>query len=123
MAALEARTRAGSIVAPRMRRMVHVFLLVSLAAAVLSGCGMTAREKRDIARAERITKEYALASGPRACGLLTNHAVKALYGNWTRPWRFPRSIRRRPPSECRGEPVTIARTELLDENTIKVNAL
>jgi hypothetical protein len=89
----------------------------------IGGCGLSAREKHDIARAERITKKYALASGPRACSLLTNHAVKALYGNWTTPWRLSRAICRRRSSEFRGEPVTITRSELLDPNTIKINAL
>jgi len=98
-------------------------LVALLAAVVVAGCGQSAREKRDIARAEAITKEYALASGPHACSLLTNHAVKALYGNWTTPWRLSRAICRRRASEFRGEPVTITRTELLDSNTIKVNAL
>jgi hypothetical protein len=92
-------------------------------AVVAAGCGQTAAQKRDIAQAERITQRYALAHGPGACSLLTNHALKALYGNWTTPPRLSRDICRRRSSEFRGEPVTITRTELLDKNTIKVNAL
>jgi hypothetical protein len=102
-----------------MRRILPLGLLVLL----LAGCGLSAREKRDIADAQRVTQEYAMAHGPRACGLLTNHAVKALYGNWTTPWRLSRAICRRRSSEFRGEPVTITRSELLDKNTIKINAL
>jgi hypothetical protein len=105
-----------------MRRIVPFALLV-LSLLVLAGCGLSAREKHDIARAEQITKEYALAHGPKACSLLTNHAVKALYGNWTTPWRLSRAICRRRSSEFRGEPVTITRSELLDKDTIKINAL
>jgi hypothetical protein len=105
-----------------MRRILP-FALVALLALVLAGCGLSAREKRDIARAEAVTKKYALAHGPRACGLLTNHAVKALYGNWTTPWRLSRSICRRRSAEFRGEPVTITRSEVLDKDTIKINAL
>jgi hypothetical protein len=94
-----------------------------VAALCLGGCGLSAREKRDIAQAEKVTQQYALASGPRACGLLTNHAVKALYGNWTTPWPQSRAICRRRSREFRGEPVTITRSELLDARTIKINAL
>jgi hypothetical protein len=106
-----------------MRRRIILFLAAVSLVVVLAGCGLTTREKHDIKRAERITKRYALASGPRACSLLTNHAVKALYGNWTTPWRLSRAICRRRASEFRGEPVTITRSELLDEDTIKINAL
>jgi hypothetical protein len=100
-----------------------LLLAVASLAVAIGGCGLSAREKRDIARAERVTQQYAEASGPQACSLLTNHAVKALYGNWTTPWRLSRAICRRRSSEFRGEPVTITRTELLDKNTIKINAL
>ena len=106
-----------------MRRTLLLFALASLAAVAFAGCGTSAREKRDIAQAERVTQKYALAHGPRACGLLTNHAVKALYGNWTTPWRLSRAICRRRSSEFRGERVTFTRSEVLDKNTIKINAL
>jgi hypothetical protein len=106
-----------------MRRTFSLLLLALLLAVVVSGCGLSAAEKRDIKRAELVTQRYALAAGPQACGLLTNHAVKALYGNWTTPWPQSRAICRRRSSEFRGEPVTITRAELLDEKTIKINAL
>src|SRR3954468_8828492 len=106
-----------------MRRILLSLLLIVGPGLAASGCGLSAREKHDIKRAERITQRYALASGPRACSLLTNHAVKALYGNWTTPWGLSRAICRRRASEFRGEPVTSTRSELLDENTIKINAL
>jgi hypothetical protein len=105
-----------------MRRFVPFALLV-LSAVPLAGCGPSARERRNIAQAERITQEYAMAHGPRACGLLTNHAVKALYGNWNAPAPIARSICRRRSSEFRGERVTFTRSEVLDKNTIKINAL
>ena len=105
-----------------MRRILP-FAVLLLSVIVLTGCGLSAREKRDIARAQKVTQEYALAHGPKACALLTNHAVKALYGNWTTPAPLSRAICRRRSSEFRGEPVTFTRSELLDKNTIKINAL
>jgi hypothetical protein len=105
------------------RRIVPLCLLASVAAVCLGGCGQSAREKRDIAQAERVTQEYAMAHGPHACSLLTNHAVKALYGNWTTPAPLSRAICRRRSPEFRGERVTFTRSELLDKDTIKVNAL
>jgi hypothetical protein len=104
-----------------MRRIAPSVLALGVLA--LSGCGLSAGQKRDIAQAQRVTQEYAMAHGPRACGLLTNHAVKALYGNWTAPAPVSRAICRRRSAEFRGEPVTFTRSELLDKNTIKINAL
>jgi hypothetical protein len=105
-----------------MRRIVPSALLV-LGILALTGCGMSASEKRDIADAQRVTQEYSMAHGPKACRLLTNHAVKALYGNWTTPAPQSRAICRRRSSEFRGEPVTFTRSEILDKDTIKINAL
>jgi hypothetical protein len=90
---------------------------------LLGGCGMSASEKRDIAAAQRVTKRFSEASGPSACGLLTNHAVVALYGNFQTPPALSRSLCRRAASQFRGEPVTITRSEVLDPHTIKINAL
>jgi hypothetical protein len=106
-----------------MGRRIILLLAAALLAVVVAGCGLTAAEKRDLRRAEQITKRYAAASGPQACSLLSHHALKALYGNWTTPWRLSRSICLRRAAEFRGEPVTITRSELLDEKTIKINAL
>src|SRR5689334_19828912 len=112
----------SSIVAALMRRILP-FAVLALSVFVLAGCGLSAREKRDIAQAQRVTQEYSLAHGPKACGLLTRHALRALYGNWTAPWQQSKAICRKRSSQFRGEPVTFTRSELLDKNTIKINAL
>jgi hypothetical protein len=105
-------------------RRIFLSCVVALGLAVVaSGCGLSAAEKRDISRAKAVTLRYAEASGPEACRLLTPHALKALYGNWTTPWELSRSICLRRSSEFRGEPVTITRSEVLDPQTIKINAL
>lgn len=104
-----------------MRRSVPVFLvLVSLAVA---GCGQSAAEKRDLATARSIVLRFSEASDASACGLLTNKAVRALYGRFKASAARSRANCARRSRAFRGEPVEITRAELLDPHTIKVNAL
>jgi hypothetical protein len=105
-----------------MRRSLLAFALLAMGV-VLGGCGLSAAEKRDIATAQRITKEFSESSGPDACRLLTNHAVVALYGKFEAPPAQSRALCKRAAARFRGEPVTFTRSELLDDHTIKINAL
>src|SRR3954462_15394444 len=103
-------------------------LLVSTAAALLlsllaSGCGQSAAEKRDLATARAIVHRFSEASDASACGLLTNKAVRALYGKFKASAARSRANCARRSRAFRGEPVEITRAELLDPHTIKVNAL
>jgi hypothetical protein len=101
-----------------------IFALAPVALAVLAGgCGPSASEKADIARAEAIVRRFAESSDANACKLLTNNAVTALYGKFVAPPRVARANCARRSVRFKGEPVTITRTELLDPGTIKVNAL
>ena len=90
---------------------------------VLGGCGQSASEKRDLATARAIVKRFSEASGASACRLFTYKAVQALYGKFTAPVPKARANCARAARQFRGEPVEITRSELLDPNTIKINAL
>src|SRR2546423_801730 len=90
---------------------------------VLAGCGQSASEKRDLATARSIVKRFSEASDSSACRLLTYNAVQALYGKFTAPVPQARANCARRARFFRGEPVEITRSELLDPNTIKINAL
>jgi hypothetical protein len=103
-----------------MRRSVLVLLLLGLLAA---GCGQSASEKRDLATARSIVHRFSESSNASACELLTNKAVRALYGRFKAPAGRSRANCARRSRGFRGEPVEITRTELLDPHTIKVNAL
>jgi hypothetical protein len=103
-------------------------VLVSLVAAVvlclaLGGCGQSTSEKRDLATARAIVHRFSEASDAGACSLLTNKAVRALYGKFTASAAKSRANCARRSRAFRGEPVEITRSELLDPSTIKVNAL
>ena len=103
-------------------------LLVSTGAALLlsllaTGCGQSAAEKRDLATARSIVQRFSEASDASACGLLTNKAVRALYGQFKTPPGRSRANCAKRARFFRGEPVEITRAELLDPRTIKVNAL
>jgi hypothetical protein len=102
------------------RRLPVAIVLLSLAAA---GCGQSAAEKRDLATARSIVHQFSEASDASACGLLTNKAVRALYGRFKAPAPRARANCARRARSFRGEPVEITRAELLDPRTIKVNAL
>ena len=104
-----------------MRRSVPVLVvLLSLAA---GGCGQSATEKRDLATARSIVLRYSEASDASACGLLTNKALRALYGRYKASAARSRANCARRSRSFRGEPVEITRSELLDPHTIKINAL
>ncbi len=113
----------SSIVAALMGRITVLCLMAALFAVAVVGCGQSASEKRSIAKAISVTKRFSESSGPAACGLLTNHAVRALYGKFDTPAPLSRSLCRRAASQFRGEPVTITRSEVFDAHTIKINAL
>jgi hypothetical protein len=102
------------------------FYLVAVAALVLaamSGCGQSASEKADLARARAVVVKFAEARDASACSLLTDKAVKALYGKFKASPSVSRANCARAAKRFRGEPVTITRSELLDPKTIKINAL
>jgi hypothetical protein len=90
---------------------------------LVAGCGQSASEKRDLATARSIVRRFSEASGANACGMLTNKAVRALYGRFTASAARSRVNCARRSRAFRGEPVDITRSELLDPHTIKVNAL
>jgi hypothetical protein len=100
--------------------LVGVGLLLGVAA---SGCGQSAAQKRDLATARSIVHRFSQASDASACGLLTNKAVRALYGRFKAPAGRSRANCAKRSRLFRGEPVEITRSELLDPRTIKVNAL
>src|SRR3954454_18241139 len=103
-----------------MRRSLPVLaVLLSLAA---SGCGQSAAEKRDLATARSIVHRFSEASDASACGLLTNRAVRALYGQFKTPPGRSRANCAKRARFFRGEPVEITRSELLDTRTIKAQA-
>jgi hypothetical protein len=99
------------------------FVAVATALVALSGCGQSASEKADLARARAVVVKFAEAKDASACSLLTDKAVKALYGKFKASARVSRANCARAARRFRGEPVTITRSELLDEKTIKINAL
>jgi hypothetical protein len=99
---------------------IAVLLVLSV---VLGGCGQSASEKRDLATARGIVKRFSEASDASACRLLTNKAVRALYGKFKASAARSRANCARRSRSFRGEPVKITRSELLDPRTIKINAL
>ena len=104
-----------------MRRSLLVPFIVLVVS--LGGCGQSASEKRDLATARAIVHRFSEASDASACDLLTNKAVRALYGKFKASAARSRANCARASRRFRGEPVQITRSELLDPQTIKVNAL
>jgi hypothetical protein len=101
-----------------------IVVLAPLAlAAVAAGCGQSASERANIAQAQAVVRRFAASSDARACTMLTNNAVQALYGKFVAPVPVARRNCARRSVRFRGETVTLTRTELLDPATIKVNAL
>ena len=97
--------------------------VVLVVCALLGGCGQSASEKRDLANARSIVKRFSASHDSSACLLLTYNAVQALYGEFTAPVAKARANCARRARFFRGEPIEITRSELLDPQTIKINAL
>ncbi len=101
----------------------YLLVVVVLLGLLVAGCGQSASEKRDLAKARAIVHRFSEATDASACGLLTNKAVRALYGKFKASAARSRANCARRSRFFRGEPVEITRAELLGPRTIKVNAL
>jgi hypothetical protein len=103
-------------------RLVALLAVLGLGV-VLGGCGQSASEKANLAAARSVVERFAAGTDARACHLLTNNAVQALYGKFTATAAQSRRNCARRSVRFRGETVKITRSELLDPMTIKINAL
>jgi hypothetical protein len=106
-----------------MSRFPLVAVAVVALGVLLGGCGQSASEKADLAHARAVVEHFAGAHDASACALLTEKAVKALYGKFKASAKVSRANCAKRSVRFRGEPVTITRSELLDPMTIKINAL
>jgi hypothetical protein len=92
------------------------------AVVALAGCGQSAHEKADLGKARSIVTRFAAAGDASACNLLTTHALKNLYGNFTAKRAKAKAKCIRTATGFKGAPIRIIRSELLDNRTAKVVA-
>jgi hypothetical protein len=96
--------------------------LIALLALAASGCGTSAKEKADLGQARAVVERFAAAHDASACDLLTNFAVKTVYGNFTAKPARARANCAKKAKGFKGEQVTVVKTSLLDDLTAKVSA-
>jgi hypothetical protein len=105
-----------------MRRTRFIAPLVAVPMLV-AGCGSsTPAASAHLDQARSVVERFAAATDASACNLLSNNAVKAVYGKFTDPAPKARANCARVSRRFKGEKITIIKTSLLNPVTAKVNA-
>jgi hypothetical protein len=98
-------------------------LALSLVALAIAGCGSDPVEKANIGKVRAVVTQFALAHDASACSLLTGDALVNVYGGFTSSPQVAMAKCRRRASAFRGEPITIQKASVIDNQTAKVVAL
>lgn len=106
-----------------MRKRVLPLPALVAAAVAVAGCGSDPAVKTvDTNQIRSVVTQFAQASGPRACALLSPDAVVNVYGSFTQPVDQARAACIAKSSSFKGKPVTITDVNVIDASTAKVGA-
>jgi hypothetical protein len=97
-------------------------LVVAVCAVALAGCGASAKEKADLGQARSVVERFAASGDASACDLLTNDALKNLYGNFDASPAKAKANCVKTSTRFKGGQVRFIRSQLLDDLTAKVVA-
>jgi hypothetical protein len=96
---------------------------LAVAALALAGCGDDPIEKANIGKVRAVVTQFAESGDASACDLLTGDALVNVYGGFNAPVEKARANCKRRAASFRGEPVTIQKADVIDNQTAKVLAL
>ena len=100
----------------------RVLPLVSIAAVLLAGCGSDASTKVDVKQIQSVVQQFAAATGPKACALLSPDGVVNVYGGFTQPVAKARANCIAHASSFRGAPIKLTVMHVIDNQTVKQGA-
>lgn len=105
------------------RRVLSPLLLAAAVAVGASACRSDSSTKANISEVRSVVIQFAAASDARACDLLTGNALVNVYGGFTSPPAVAKAKCVKRSAGFKGEPITITKAQLIDNQTAKVNAL
>ena len=100
----------------------RVLPLLPIAAVLLAGCGGDSSTKVDVKQIQSVVKQFAAATGPQACQLLSPDGVVNVYGQFTQPVKQARANCLAHASKFRGAPIKLTVLRVIDDQTVKQGA-
>ena len=100
----------------------RVLPLLSIAAVLITGCGADASNKVDVKQIQSVVRQFAAATGPQACALLSPDGVVNVYGAFTQPVAKARANCIARSSQFRGAPIKLTVLRVIDDQTVKQGA-
>jgi hypothetical protein len=100
----------------------RVLPLLPIAAVLLAGCGADTSSKVDVKQIQSVVKQFAAATGPKACTLLSPDGVVNVYGAFTQPVAKARANCFARAPRFRGAPIKLTVLRVIDDQTVKQGA-
>jgi hypothetical protein len=100
----------------------RVLPLMAVAALALAGCGGDPSKKVDVKQIHSVVTQFAEATGPKACNLLSPDGVVNVYGAFTQPVQQARAncLARSP--KFNGRPIKLTVLKVIDPDTVRQGA-
>jgi hypothetical protein len=98
-------------------------LALAAVALAASGCGDDPVTKANIAKVRGVVTRFAEAGDASACNLLTGNALTNVYGAFNPDVAQAKANCVKNSASFKGEPITIVKASVIDNQTAKVNAL
>ena len=100
----------------------RVLPLLPIAAVLLAGCGADPSPNVDVKQIQSVVRQFAAATGPKACQLLSPDGVVNVYGAFTQPVAKARANCIAHSSTFRGAPIKFTVLRVIDDQTAKQGA-
>jgi hypothetical protein len=97
--------------------------LLAAAALAVSGCGDDAPKNVDTQQIKSVVTQFAEASGPKACALMSPDGLVNVYGGFTQPVAQARANCLRASSKFKGQKVKLTVLHVIDDDTARQGAL
>jgi hypothetical protein len=98
-------------------------LALAAVAVGAAGCGDDPVEKANLGKVRAVVNQFAQAGDASACNLLTGDALSNVYGSFSTDINKARANCVKKSAGFKGEPITITKASVIDNQTAKVNAL
>ncbi len=98
-------------------------LALAVVAIGAAGCGDDPVEKANIGKVRAVVTQFAQAGDASACNLLTGDALSNVYGGFGNDPKKSKAACVKRAATFKGEPITITKASVIDNQTAKVNAL